>query len=100
MTDLLTDDEKHALELSGELANLVSKIIHAPRQSHQQIQSKVQMEVGGVSKWQQRDHLLKSCVENDWAEVAAAFHVIQRYIMSNAAARAYPELCRPLGGII
>lgn len=36
--------------------------------------------------------------EGDVAEMVAAVHVLQRMILSQAAARAYPDRYRPLGG--
>lgn len=38
--------------------------------------------------------------EADLAELTAAIHVIQRAVMSQAAARAYPGQYRPLGEVI
>jgi hypothetical protein len=88
MIDLLSEDEKRALELSGELANLVCRVVYTPYR------------VAPASTSDSRLSNMKGIADNDWAELAAAFHVIQRYIMSNAAARAHPELCRPLGGLV
>jgi predicted sugar kinase len=69
--ELLTSYEKLALEVSGHLANLIlNKII---------------------------PHPVAMGTENDLYEVLAHIHGIQRYIMSNAAARAYPEMYRVLG---
>lgn len=34
----------------------------------------------------------------DWAEAAAAIHALQNMILRQAAARAYPDRYRPLGG--
>ena len=34
----------------------------------------------------------------DHEEVIHHIHVLQRYVMSNAAARAYPDEYRPIGG--
>lgn len=63
--------EIEAILLSGKLANMVGKIVG-----------------NDVSR------------EHDLGELAHHIHVIQRYIMSNAAARAYPDLCRALGQTI
>lgn len=41
-----------------------------------------------------------SCTEQDAGEWAHDIHVLQDRIMSQAAARAYPERFRPLGGRI
>lgn len=71
MTDLLTDLERRALDLTGELAGLFGEIV-GPERSR-----------GG-----------------DLAEIVAAIHVLQRYLMSQAAARAYPGQYRALGQII
>lgn len=69
--ELLTDDEKRALELTGELANLFSRIIGS--------------EPSGVG---------------DTNEMVGHIHVLQRMLMSQAAARAYPEEYRLLGGSV
>lgn len=71
MAELLTEDEREALRLSGDLANRCARIIG-----------------DGPS------------AAADWAEMAAHLHVIQRTIMSQAAARAYPDQMRLLGGTI
>ena len=71
MSDLLTDDEREALRLSGQLANACRKVIgDGPNANH------------------------------DWAEMAAHIHNIQHALMSQAAARAYPTEFRLLGGSI
>lgn len=66
--ELLTEDEKRAIELAGECASLIFKIIK---------------ENGGF--------------EHDADEICTAVHVLQRFVMSNAAARAYPGKYRMLG---
>lgn len=38
--------------------------------------------------------------EADWAEAADKIHQLQTMILAQAAARAYPELFRPLGGVL
>jgi len=68
MSKLLTDTEKEALALSGQLAGLLRKIIGDGPQA-----------------------------ANDWAEAAIHIHNIQHTIMSQAAARAYPQEFRLLG---
>lgn len=65
---LLTTKEKRAIELTGEAASLIFEIIE---------------ENGGF--------------ENDAHEIAQACHVLQRFVMSSAAARAYPGKFRKLG---
>ncbi len=67
-SDLLTDDERKALRLSGKLVGLLHGIIGDGMQS-----------------------------ANDWAEMAGHIHVIQRAIGAQAAARAYPGEFRLLG---
>lgn len=37
-------------------------------------------------------------IEGDWAEAAAHIHALQQMVMSQAAARAYPDRFRLLGG--
>lgn len=69
MADLLTADEHEAMRLSGELANVCRRIIGNGPAAH-----------------------------GDWAEFAGAIHDIQSRIMGQAAARAYPDRYRPLGG--
>lgn len=68
MTELLTDEEHEALRLSGELANLLHRIIGD----------------GPASA-------------TDWNEAAIHVHSVQHMVMRQAAARAYPELYRLLG---
>lgn len=68
---LLTEDERTALRLSGELANACHRIIgDGPTAEH------------------------------DWAEMASHIHVIQHAVMAQAAARAYPDEYRLLGGTL
>lgn len=69
MTDYhLTDDEHRAIELAGELADLVRQIIGDGPQAG-----------------------------NDWDELCAPIHLVQRTIGAQAAARAYPDRYRLLG---
>ncbi len=67
----MTDLEHEAMELTAQLANAMRRIIHD----------------GGGSQ-----------VDHDWSEVAQRIHAIQHTILAQAAARAYPDLYRPLGG--
>jgi len=69
---VLTTAERKALELTGELANLV----------HHQV----------ISGGPMHDH--------DWNEFAMRIHAVQHMIMAQAAARAYPDDFRLLGGTI
>lgn len=70
MADLLTDAERKALALTGELANLVGReIITGPQRA-------------------------------DWNEFALRIHAVQHMIMAQAAARAYPDEFRLLGSTI
>lgn len=65
---MLTPLEEEAVALSGKLAGMVREIIgDGP------------------------------CADGDWAEMAAAIHVIQRAILSNSTARQYPGVYRGLG---
>ncbi len=68
MDELLTDDEKRALELTGELASLFARIIG-----------------DGPSR------------SGDLNEMVAHIHVLQRTLGSQAAARRYPTEFRLLG---
>lgn len=68
---LLTDLELKAARLSGELANLLAKIIRE----------------GGDS----------DLATGDWREACAKIHDIQHMIMAQAAARAFPNEFRLLG---
>lgn len=69
--DLLTPDELEAVNLTADLANLMRRIIgEGPTADH------------------------------DWSETAAQIHVLQSRIMGQAAARAYPDLFRLMGGRI
>ena len=67
-TDLLTDEELIALDLTSKLANSMRVIIGD----------------GPLAEY-------------DWAEIAAKIHDIQHTIMAQAASRAYPEKFRLLG---
>lgn len=76
--DLLTADEHKAMEISADLANIMGKIIWAgcdPDNNQGQ-------------------------AEHDVNEMAQQIHAIQRSILSQAAARAYPDKYRLLGGLI
>jgi hypothetical protein len=66
--ELLTPLEHRAVEAAGQAASLAFEVIK---------------ENGGF--------------ENDANEIAQACHVLQRFVMSNAAARAYPGKYRKLG---
>ena len=68
-TELLTPDEHLALELSAELALLVRKIIGDGPDA-----------------------------DYDWAMALDRIHAVEHSILAQAAARAYPEFYRPLGG--
>lgn len=68
MDDLLTEAEREALRLSGQLANAMFAIVgHGPTR------------------------------DADCAEIAADIHRLQHAIMGQAAARAYPTQLRLLG---
>jgi hypothetical protein len=68
---LLTEDEHLAMELSGKLAHTMRKIIGE-----------------GPMSW------------FDWIEAADKIHQLQRMVMAQASARAYPKLYRLLGETI
>ena len=70
-TDLLTPDEQEAMRLSGELASLCHRIIGNGPQA-----------------------------ANDWSEMAVRIHGVQHMILAQAAARAYPDEYRLLGGTL
>lgn len=67
--ELLTHDEKYVIKQTAQLWNDIVAVIPE-----------------GPAK------------QGDLREIVFHIHGIQRAIMSNAAARAYPELYRPLGG--
>jgi len=67
--ELLTPDEHLAMETSAQLANLVRKIIGD----------------GPDADW-------------DWGEALYRIHAVEQMILAQAAARAFPDLYRPLGG--
>lgn len=69
--DLLTADEREALRLTAQLANLCHRIIGRGPQA-----------------------------EPDWAEMAHRIHAVQHMVMAQAAARAYPSEFRALGETI
>ena len=68
--EILTDDEKYAMELLSKLSGAMRRIIG---------------DAHPVGK-------------SDWAEAVADIHHLQRMVMSQAAGRAYPERYRLLGG--
>lgn len=68
MTEFLTDDEHRAIAMAGELYNLLSRIV----------------EFGTTRK-------------PDLEEFRVPIHTIQRAVMKQAAARAYPDRYRLLG---
>lgn len=65
---LLTDDERDALDATGELAGLIRQVIGDGPQAG-----------------------------NDWREAAGYIHGLQHLVMAQAAARAYPGQFRLLG---
>lgn len=69
MTDLLTDKEHALVKKLGECAGEFSDIL-------EHNQSRI----------------------NDAAEFITLIHFLQRFVMSQAAAREYPEIYRMLGG--
>lgn len=69
VADMLTRDEKYAIDLTVELSNLVIQDI--------------------IGQGETR--------EGDVREFVAVMHNLQRMIMAQAAARAYPEHYRLLG---
>lgn len=69
--ELLTADERRAVQLAGELWNLLCNIVE-----------------DGPTR------------EADLAELVPHVHAIQQAVMSQAAGRAYPELYRRLGGVL
>jgi len=69
--ELLTEDEHEAIRLSGQLWNLLNRIVKAG---------------GGEAQ------------DGDIRELIQPIHQIQRAVLCNAAARAYPDRYRPLGG--
>jgi uncharacterized phage protein gp47/JayE len=73
MSELLTDHEHEAMRLSGELFNLVAHSV-----------------IG----------MNEQARPNDVRELCLHIHGIQRMIMSQAAARAYPEEYRLLGEVL
>lgn len=71
-TDLLTDAEHKAMDLTAQLWNLLCADVVGRGRSRQ----------------------------GDTTELCNHIHAIQHTIMSQAAARAYPERYRLLGGVI
>lgn len=67
--DLLTPDEHHAMDLTAQLADTLARIVgDGPSRAH------------------------------DLNELAGHVHLIQHAILAQAAARAYPDRYRLLGG--
>jgi hypothetical protein len=81
MTGLLTEDELRLIDLTAQVANLLYRVIAADD------------EVSG----RPAD---SAVVAQDWRELVAPIHVIQRSVMSQAAAREYPDIVRLLGRTI
>lgn len=69
--ELLTDDERRAVTMAAELANLLRAVVGA-----------------GPTR------------VADLTELLGHVHAIQQAVMSNAAARAYPDAYRLLGGAL
>ena len=67
--ELLTPDEFEAMDLLGKAAGVIRRIIGDGNQA-----------------------------VYDWGEAADKIHQLQSMVMAQAAARAYPERFRPLGG--
>jgi hypothetical protein len=76
LPQLLTEDERKALEMTTELSRLLKRIVYN----------------GSIYFIQDLPTPLP-----DWVELCAAVHIIQRAIGAQAAARAYPDLYRLLG---
>jgi hypothetical protein len=72
MSELLTDAEHRAMDLTGELWNLLCREVvgHGPSR------------------------------DRDLRELAHDLHVIQERILAQAAGRAYPNRYRLLGGVV
>lgn len=70
--ELLTQDEHRAMELTAELWNLLNRQVIASGPSH----------------------------DGDCAELCGHVHAIQRMVLAQAAARAYPDRYRLLGGVV
>jgi len=70
--DYLTDDEREAVRLAGELYTLIAErvVAHGPTR------------------------------EDDLAEICGLVHAIQGRVLANAAARLYPAEFRVLGGTV
>jgi len=71
MTEMLTDDERKAIQMTAELWNQLCRIVGDGRTR-----------------------------DADLTELCTHIHAIQHAVMSQAAARAYPEKFRLLGGTI
>lgn len=70
--ELLTEAEKDVIAKTGELWNAICGIVGTDPKTRTQ----------------------------DLRELIVPIHTIQRAIMANAAARAYPDVFRKLGGVI
>lgn len=68
-TELLTAEEREVVDLAGQLWNKLCKV---------------------VGQGKSRDA--------DLREAVIHVHALQQFVLSQAAARAYPDLYRPLGG--
>lgn len=71
MTDLLTSDELAAIDLAARLAESLARVVG-----------------GGGTR------------NADLNELLVHVHVIQNAVLAQAAARAYPDRFRPLGGVV
>jgi hypothetical protein len=75
---LLTADEHELLELLGQVANRFRIVI--------------------LESSTEQTPTLPTVADFDWNEVAVTIHDLQARVMAQAAARAYPDLYRRLGG--
>jgi len=82
--ELLSDDEKEALRLTGELANVMNRICFAPSKQ------------GPITMMSRR----RDIGLQDWSEAATEIHHIQHRIMAQAAARQFPSQYRLMGDAI
>lgn len=72
MSELLTDEELRAMDLTADLMGSIRKVIYT------------------------EDHD-PAIAEDDCTEVINHIHALQHIILSQAASRAYPHRFRPLG---
>lgn len=95
----LTEKEQRCIAMLAEAANLYQSVCMEPyKELCEESQRNPKYLLPGETIPGSR--LLYRQAQNDWAEAAAVFHVLQKALMGQAAARIYPTNYRLLGGVL